>query len=555
MSSVGSSDSGNRQDEVIRRNREDAVNSEAELVKKQKAELRRTNEKHYAEVEKLKKAHAAQMENLHRASQDAISERDHRYLQEVNDLKGMHRKALEQSAKESNRREEALRKATDGDAENTKMRNDLRFEKLNKDYNSKLTAAQRAQEEALAASRDAQIAAIDENRDKLEKAYDKQLGAVKAERDEKVHSLQSQFAEYRENSEGRIKSQELRHIQDQQRSSDALVRTARKERTASQDKEQLLRDGFRDGLETQRERYDKAMKNQAAAQSLVSDRLKTNAIDRINDQVRRLENEKEDLKEAKVRDQLLGKQARDEEIRHVKDAYGKNIENYREQRDQAVRESNERTARDVASVRDDLSKQMSDNSRFFRNRLNENTQIHTTAYRNATADFEARTQQQQMFADQRVKNIFDATQEEKTRLIKRQQEEHAMSQQTRADDIKAVHNQLETEKQEAILRMQELIRKQEVAHTEKMTQLVAKYEKQITALKDQVVKEKRNGEENLRRTVDEMTRAHKVSLDQLDSKNRDKMRQLSAAQSEELRSVNKRHEEKLDQVLAEVKKT
>ncbi|MGE3760033.1 MAG: hypothetical protein AB7H97_19865, partial [Pseudobdellovibrionaceae bacterium] len=465
------------------------------------------------------------------------------------------RKALEQSAKESNRREEALRKATVGDAENTKMRNDMRFEKLSKDFNGKLTAAQRAQEEAMAASREAQAQAIEENRSKLERAYEKQLGSVKAERDEKVYGLHAQYDGYRENAEGRIKSQELRHLQDQQRSSDALIRTARKERTASQDQAQLLRDGFKDGLETQRERYDRSMKEQAAAHSLVSERLKTSAIDRINDQVRRLENEKEDLKEGKVRDQLLGNHKRDEEIRHIKDAYGKNIENYKEQRDQAVRESNERTARDVANVRDDLSKQMADNSRFFRNRLNENTMIHTTAYRNATNDFEARTQQQQMFADQRVKNIFDSTQEEKTRLIKKQQEEHAISQQSRSEDIKSVHAQLETEKQEAILRMQELIRKQEVAHTEKMTQIVAKYEKQITALKDQVVKEKRTGEENLRRTVDEMTRAHKVSLDQLDSKNRDKMRQLTAAQSEELRSVNRRHEEKLDQVLAEVKKT
>lgn len=555
MSSVGSSDSSNRQDEVIRRNREEAASSEAELVKKQKAELRRTNEKHYAEVESLKKSHAAQMENLQKASHDSISERDHRYQQEVNDLKGMHRKALEQSAKEQNRREEAMRMATSGDAENTKMRNDQRFEKLSKDYNAKLTASQKAQEDAMAASREAQAVAIEENHNKLDKAYQKQLGAVKAERDEKVYNLQSQFNEYRENSEGRIKGQELRHIQDQQRSSDALIRTARKERDASQDKEQLLREGFRDGLETQRERYDKAMKEKAAANSLVSESLKTSAIDRINNQVRRLENEKEDLKEGKLREKVMGDHARDVEIEHIKDAYGKNIENYKEQRDQAVRESNERSARDVANVRDDLNKQMSDNSRFFRNRLNENTQIHTTAYRNATADFEARSQQQQMFADQRVKNIFDATQEEKTRLIKKQQDDHSVSQQTRAEDIKNLHNQLESEKQDAVLRMQDQIRKQELVHTEKMTNLIAKYEKQITALKDQVVKEKRNGEENLRRTVDEMTRAHKVSLDQLDSKNRDKMRQMTAAQSEELRSVNKRHEEKLDQVLAEVKKT
>jgi hypothetical protein len=555
MSSIGSSDSSNRQDEVVRRNREEAAATEAELVKKQKAEMRRINEKHYAEVEKLKEAHQAQLEAMQKASHDAISERDHRYQQDMEDLRGLHRKALEQSAIENSRREEALRKATSGDIEGAKKRNDERFDRLSKDYNNKLSRAEEVTSKTMEESREAQARAIAENHEKLERAYEKQLSAVKADRDEKVNSLQNQYSDYRYNAEDRLKSQELRHMQAQERSSDSLVRSVRKERQSALDREKLMRDGFDDGLQTQRNRYDKAMKKQAAAQSMVSETLKSNAVDRIDNQVRRLEGEKEDLKEVNARQQLLNKQAKEEEIRHIKEAYGKNIENYREQRDQAVRESNERSARDVAAVRADLGKQLSDSNRSFRDRLNENTQIQTSAYRNATADFEARTQQQQMFADQRVKNIFDTTQEEKTRLIQKQAEDHTTMQHNRADEIKALHAQLESEKQDAVLRMQDQIRKQEVAHTEKMNQLVAKYEKQITALKDQVVREKRNGEENVRRTVDEMTRAHKISIDQLEAKNRDRLRQVNAVQSEELRSLNKRHEEKLDQVLAVVKKT
>ncbi len=66
MSSVGSSDSSNRNEstEVQRRNGGEAKKSESELVKKQARELRRLNEQHYADLERLKENHQSQMENL-----------------------------------------------------------------------------------------------------------------------------------------------------------------------------------------------------------------------------------------------------------------------------------------------------------------------------------------------------------------------------------------------------------------------------------------------------------------------------------------------------------
>ncbi len=555
MSSVGSSDSSNRQDEVVRRNREQAQSGESDLIKKHKTEMRRMNEAHYAEIENLKQAHSKQMEEMQKLSHDAVSERDHKYQQEVEELRGMHRKALAQTADENLRREDTLRKASTSDVNQSKQRNDSRFEKLSEDYSTKIRQADKMREDALASGREAQQKAIAENRQKLEKAYEKQLSSVKEERNEKVNGLQNQYTDYRQNAEGRLKSQELRHMQDQHRSSDNLLRSVRHEREASQDSQEILRDGFKDGLETMRDRFDKSIKNERAAQSMVADNLKTNAVDRIDNQVRRLENEKEDLKNMKVREQLQSKQQRDEEIKHVKEAYGKNIDNYKEQRDEVLRSSNERNSKDIASVREEMGKQLTDTNRFYRGKLEENNKIQRSAYINAKGEYEGRQEQAQVMANQRVRNVFDKAQEEKTRLMQMQSETHIAAQQSRQEEVKALRDQLDAEKADAITRMQEQMRKQEVAHTEKLGFIVGKYEKQITGLKDQVVKEKRNGEENLKRTVDELQRAHKLAIDQVEFKNRDRMRQVSQSQSEELRTVNKRHEEKLDQVLAEVKKT
>jgi hypothetical protein len=226
-----------------------------------------------------------------------------------------------------------------------------------------------------------------------------------------------------------------------------------------------------------------------------------------------------------------------------------------DQRNEAVRASNERSAKDVATVRDDMGKQLTDTSRFYRGRMEEENHIQRNAYDNLVGDFQSRQEATKMGADQRVQNIYERTEEDKQRLIKLQEENHTASQMQMRDQVREARQQAENEKQIAVRTMQDQMRKQELQHTERMSQVVGKYEKQLQALKDQVIKERKSGEENLKRTVDELQRAHKMSVDQLEAKNRDQMRQMTSMQSEELRTVNKRHEEKIDAVLAEVKKT
>lgn len=557
MSSVGSSDSSNpnRSDEVVRRNREDYRKNESEMVKKHKQELRRITEQHYQEMENLKNSHQRQMEDLQKQSTDAISKRDHKHQQSIEGMREMHIKQLKQTADENQRREESLRKSTTGDANQQKAQNDARFERLSEDFRSNMSKQEAERKRFAQESREAQQTAIQQNRERLERAYESQLGAVKDERNEKVKHLQNQFTNYRENAEGRLKGQELRHMQDQDRASDTLLRTVGKERQARVDSEQILRDGFDDGMDTMKSRYEKAMKKERDAQSMVSRNLKSNAVDRIDNQVRRLEQEKADLKDANVRQALLLKHQQRQEINNIRDSWGKNIENFREQRDEAVRQSNQRNQKDVAEVRDELSKQITENNRFYRGKMDEQGRIHRMAHENLVGDFEARTEHTQQSADHRVKTIVEKTEEEKQRLIKQQNENHVIGQRQRQDEVKAIRAELELEKQQAINRMHDQIRKQEVQHVERMNQVVAKYEKQLQSLQDQVLKERKTGEENLKRTVDELQRAHKISLDQVESKNRDKLRQMTNSQTEEIRSVNRRHEEKLDQVLAEVKKT
>lgn len=556
MSSVSGSDgSGNRDDQVVRRNREDYQKKEAEIVKKHQRELRRISEKHYAELEALKSAHTAQLKNMQKLSSDAISERDHRYQTEVEELRGLHRKQMEEKASETQKREELLRQTNSGQVDQQKANSDARFEKLNTDYSNALKNKDEAYQKAMEETREAQARSLEANREKQENYHKREMDSVKGERNQTVSQLQKQYRDYRENAEGRLKSQEVKHMQENQRSSNNMVRAVQKERVLRNESEEILRDGFEDGLVKTRERYDKALKKEQEAQRISGDVMKSATVDRVENQVRRLEMENEDVKEAKVRNELQLKQKQARELANMRQAFGKNIENLQEQRDEAVRQSNERTREDVGLVRKELSDQLVHTNRFHREKMAEQNRINRDAYDNIKGDFDARNTQVKSNADLRVMRLYEETNSEKARMIEQQQQYHEASQQAQADKVKEVRQVVENEKNVAIRNMQEQMRKQELQHSEKMSMMVGKYEKQIQTLKDQMLRERKLSEDSLKRTVEEMQRTHQLAIDQLDMKNKDQMRTAQQTHSEQVRSLNKRHEEKMDALLTEVKKT
>ncbi|MBX3022527.1 MAG: hypothetical protein KF799_12715 [Bdellovibrionales bacterium] len=557
MSSVGSSDGSNRKsdNETIRRKYEDFRQNESELVKKHQKEIRRLNEAHYSEVERMKEEHQKQMASMQLGSQDAISRRDHKYNKEMEEVREMARKQAQTTAEENQRREDLLRKTSDGDRNTERANNDARFNQLTKDYSNNLTKQDKLFQDGLKEGREAQQAAIRANHDKLTKAHEAETRVLREDRDNSVRNLQKQFDDYRTSTTQEKRDHMIRDLQEKERSSDTLMQAVRSERNARTDSEAVLRDGFQDGLEQMRERYGKALRKDAAAHKMSTDDLKSGVVNRVDNQVRRLENEVVALKENNTRNELRLKNQMKREIANYRDAAQKNVENLQDQRDETIRMSNEMNQKDVHKVRDDLENQMIESNRFYRGRMEEQNRINRTAYDRLKLDMEARNTATKDLTDNRIKHIVDVTEQEKGRLIELSQENHTASQRMKADQMKTLRAELEDDKQKAVNSLQDMMRKQELQHAERMNLVVSKYEKQLQGLKDQLIRERKLGDENVKRLTEEMSRLHKMEVDQVESKNREKVRQLSSQHSNEIRTVNKRHEERLDQVIGELKKT
>jgi len=555
MSSVGGSDSSSSNKEAARRPQEDFRNRESDLVKKHRKELRKLSEQHYAQIEKLKEDHEQQINLLKNATRENVSERDHQYQKEIEGMRSLHRKQIQGISEENQRRETSYRDATQGDMKSLKDRNENRFNELNQDYKESLQSETKTFEKGISEAREAQEAAVEKNKQRLMAAHKEEVGALKEERNDTVRNLQNSYNQYREITNRERRDTQIRHLQDQHRASDNLLRVVGNERKSREDAHAILRDGFEDGLQKQKEGYEKAMRQERENQSLGSDQLKTTVFKRINDQVQSLENDNMSLRDSNVRAELKSKNETNREIKNIRDAYQRNVEHYKDQRDELVTEFNDRNHEDLEKVNKDYRKLMMNDNRFYRTKMDEQNRIFRNSYDSIKSDFEARNDQTAKKADQRVLNMYENTEKEKSRLIELQTETHAAGQRQKQDEIKKVRDSLETERVEMTARFEDRIRKQETQHAERMNLVVNKYEKQIQSLKDQIARDKNLADENLRRVTDEMTRSHKNQMDQLEAKNRERMRQINVQHGSEMQSVTKRHEERMDQVIGELKKS
>ncbi|NJL25631.1 MAG: hypothetical protein HC902_10960 [Calothrix sp. SM1_5_4] len=405
------------------------------------------------------------------------------------------------------------------------------------------------------AAREAQKEALEQNREKLGSAHGKETRAIRQERDYTVRNLQRDYNAYRDQATQEKQDMRLQSLQEKQKSSNNLLRAVTRERMAREESENELRGGFKDGLEVMRERYEQKMEKDRQAQDISQKHMKASAVDRVNNQIARLENDKEDLTNEKTREALRVRGEAKREINNAKRAFQENVEAYRRERDEAIRQGNQGRKEEIAKVRDDLEGQMVSTQRHYLQRMDEQNRIQRKAYDNLVVDHKTREAQTKVTADDRVKRVLEQTEGDKIRLIQLQNENHKTGQRLKQDEMKALRDAMADDKDQAVRTLHEEIQKREVQHSEKMNSLISKYERQVKSLNDELLRERKSNDENIRRLTEELQRAHKVQMDQLESKNRERLRQVNARHSEELRSVNKRHEERLDQTIGQMKKT
>jgi hypothetical protein len=317
----------------------------------------------------------------------------------------------------------------------------------------------------------------------------------------------------------------------------------------------MMQEGFEDAQMDTKERFNRAMQKERDAGEMSRSNLKSSVADRIDSQVSRLEQQNIALKDDNVRNNTRTQFQKRREIDNMAKAFQDNVEAYKNEKEEISRQAIQDNRDDIEKIQDQNSKVAVATNRQYRLKQEQSDQIHKTAFENLKSESDVRFAQNKIQTDKRVKHLFDSTLEDKSRMIKLEQENHAASQMNQKDELRNMRAVMIDEKNAALGVLRDRLQKQELQHSEKMNAVVQKYEKQLQVMQDHMIKEKKTSDENLKRVTEELQRANKLNMDQVVSQNREQLRQVNQHHSEEIRNMNKQNEEKLDQLIGEFKRS
>lgn len=555
MSSVSGSDNSSRKDDAVRRAREEYQSKESELMKKHQRELRRISEMHNSELENVKQAHAAQIEELKNQSRNTVTTRDRKYQKEIDGLRDMHRKQLESLANDTQKSIEVNNRTTDSEMEQLRLRYESRIKDLSDDHNRNSQTQTENYNKSLDENREISRQSINEQREKLNKKHMDELTTLNQYQQRQKDQLQREYNTYRKDSEIRMKNQSVQHLQDKQRMSENSIDQMIRNREAGEVQKEILRDGFAEGLDTMRKRYEEKAKEERILRDDSVGAFKESVNDRIEGRIRSLERENQDLKASNVTSELQMKREKERQVQAVRDSYGRNIENLEEQRQMLLDSNNKRRARDLAEQQKEYEKRFAQTNRFYGEKIELQERRSAQAMEATVNDLKAHGEHLRNTTDARVKHIVEETEAEKVRMREHQMNTHQTMRDLQSDELREIRLNADQQRFDAIERMKDQIRKREIQHSDQMSTVVSKYEKEIKRLNDEMVKSKRQGDLDNKRLVDEVMRAHQKELSSQNIQTQERLKNMEEQHNREIKVINERNQAQLDQVISTLKKT
>lgn len=555
MSSIGSSGSdSNRSDEVVRKARDEYRKKESDLIKKHQKEMQKVEEVNERQISDLKQAQEKQVGRLQKDSRETITARDHKYQKEIEDMRSMHRRQLQQAVEEGQQGQQKSASSSKLETSQLREQTESKIRDLQDTQELELRKKTSEFQNALQDMRQEQQDAVNENRNKLNLKHQERITNLIETREKDVSNLNEKLSSYKRAAENKIEDLEVRSFKDKKKSSNDIINNIRRERVTHSDNLAATREGYEAALEKSRERFEKANSLRESQQEEYRKEMNKNVEDRVMTKIHQLESDKEDLKMSSTLERTQMKRQSDREVENIRSGFNKNIEGYEMDRREALHLSNERNAENMRRLTNKHNDVFTEAMKRSLNDKTSQKNINENAMSDIQKDFGARVDQQKIQADMRVRSIYETTEESKARLAEQQKEVIEAMKFNHGEEIRALRQKMEEENRAAIDNLRDQMRKQEVSHTEKNAVTIQKYEKQIAALNDQMMKERREHDDYIRRTISGMQKEQKLQLEAQDSKFTERARQMQERHAQEIKAESKRGQQKAETLLQTIKK-
>lgn len=546
MSSVGSADNRNSQDEAIRRARETYQERESDQAKRHSQELKNITEAHRAELREIQELHNRQMEELKSKTQDAMSARDMRYQKEIGELREIQQSTLRRQAQEAENKSKQIDQALRGEIQRVGQTKEQQKQVMAGQYEDQLRQKDRQFEDLSNKARTDSQSANAEIKRKMNEAHEKEKQAIVADRTRQLEEATRDLENVR-----RVKDVQIGDLEREKRMQNARMSTMQEANMKEQSeyhKQSLeqARGSFDQAITKNRERYQEALQKQSDTNRGALDTFKEDVSDRINNRLTVGEAENQRLKNELARQQADLLRKKNREVQNVRDAMQGNIEQLENARRETVGEANKQAAEDIARAQKRNDDLMSRTNRFFQEKIVTDKMTANERYDKAQADFVQRKQHQEATSENRIAKLKNQNEREET-MLRGYFDESSVAQRENFDlSLRELRERNKRDQDMIFKNFADQSMEREAKFQTKLTEVNAKYEKQIQEMRDTSQKSLKAAGIMADREKKQLLDQKNLELQRQASQYENKLAKVEETHRREMEQINRRHQESLE---------
>ncbi|MCB0342419.1 MAG: hypothetical protein H6626_03795 [Pseudobdellovibrionaceae bacterium] len=551
MSSVNDSTSQNDTNKI----REEYRKRENDLRSKHTKQLRQITDAHMKEIEQIKSSHGEQMGQYRQKMNATLTERDQQHQEAIQELRQVQQRRLENLNQATQQKIQEQRNFTQSEKKRIQEANENRFEALSENYSKNMSETNEDFFNKLKDMRVQQKEAIDGQRDQLLDKHDKEVGRMREERDLTVKEMKRNYDDYRHQAEGRMKAQDGRHSRDMKRMADSNVASVTREREARKQHERILRDGFKDNLETTKADFQKEVDRERRARERIGADFQGTVQTRIDNDIRRLQETISSLKEKSVRDQLETDRKADVRINNTIRAYQRRLDLLVDERDKMLRDFKVQNGKDIYTVQERANDQMKETARFYRQKMETENVKNRDNFLTITNDLKQRNEFTVDQADQRIATIRDDSLAKEKRLQQNYEKTLENIQDNNVKERNELRSTMLDEKEKALRVLRMKMRENDAASGRRLSSVISEFKKQIAELNDQLMRVKRQSGAREKQIVESLKKEQTAHLEAQKIQYEQRLARLRTDNDNKAQASERRHQEQMNNVLGAVRKT
>ncbi|OQW48601.1 MAG: hypothetical protein A4S09_04170 [Proteobacteria bacterium SG_bin7] len=553
MSTISGSGSGSNNkayNESVRKNSaEKRVEKESELIANHRQELKNLAENYNSKIEQLKELHGREMAQMKAELSNVVQEKNRKHSQEIEDVRSIHRQQLEKIAKENDERIHALR--YENEVEKTNMRNAQARERDYKDTRYQ-DAEKRHSEmfnEYASGMREELHNALEKQNERMEKAKQKEVKALTDDRDRRMNDSYNLNKHVTAEKNREIKKlQRQIHDQHDELTDDFLEKVKNEKISHAKDIENR-REVYKESLGEMRQRYSDALEEERDRAMSSNDGFRSSVEKRLSEKVRGLERRVTQAKEDHARTEIELKKKYDIEKRNLRNAFQHNVEDFEQQRNNAVEQYKEVSQTDLRKAKKEYDQMHKISTEYFKKQVddlkNKKDEIATQK------DEEIRQQHDHLNTrmEQRVQGVKNAMQNANDKAKNYYEDSLVQLKDVYRENLNDLHSNFRAEKNTITTNLRDNMRKSAMKSNQQLINVRNAYDTKVQSITEDNERKLRNLKWEHERLMKEQIKEAKNNLEMKDVQYGSKIAQMQEEHIKQIDNLNKKHQEEIGRLI------